>query len=524
MAGINELPGRRIPLAPYHLSHLQHLVAEWELLADLFFADLLLFVPEESGEGERFLVLAHVRPTNSETTYREDPVGTLWNDIDRPWVSRAFRSGETVGGFLARPGTEDEVRVQSIPVRAGGGEEVIAVLSVERYRETRRKQSSLEDVYSEIATEIADMISEGSFPYRGGGPVLTETLRAGDGLILLDRELRVRFISPNGMSALHRLAYFEAPRGKTLREVGVADLAVKAAASTGRPQDDELQIGDVSVLVLALPLLNRGEITGEVVLLRDVSEIRRRDRLLLSKEATIREIHHRVKNNLQTIASLLQLQARRAGSREVTEALSESVRRIKSIALVHELLSRDSGGWVPFSNIVQPLLRDVEDGLVDEQRVHFEIEGDAGDLPAEVATPLAVILTELLTNAVEHAFPTSDSSGDGDSKDATATAAEGLDGEPGRVLVRLERSEVDMTVEVIDNGEDFPPGFNLERDAGLGLRIVRTLATSELDGQLELVQGDSGGYLRLCFPVPYRPPMADHRLTPTAWDWRDDED
>ena len=79
--------------------------------------------------------------------------------------------------------------------------------------------------------------------------------------------------------------------------------------------------------------------TGAVVLLRDVSDLRRRDRLLVSKDATIREIHHRVKNNLQTISSLLRLHGRRLESHEARAALEESVRRIRSIALVHETLS-----------------------------------------------------------------------------------------------------------------------------------------------------------------------------------------
>ncbi len=134
MTSIDELTRRRIPLAPYHLSHLQHLVAEWELLADLFFADLLLFVPATWEGEDRFAVLAHMRPTNSETSYREDPVGTVWEAKDRPYVSQAIRAGRIVGGYITRPGAETEVSVQAVPVRAGGGD-VIAVLSAERFRE-----------------------------------------------------------------------------------------------------------------------------------------------------------------------------------------------------------------------------------------------------------------------------------------------------------------------------------------------------------------------------------------------------
>ena len=97
------------------------------------------------------------------------------------------------------------------------------------------------------------------------------------------------------------------------------------------------------MLVRCLPLVRDHKVSGGVVLVRDISELRRRDRLLLSKDATIREIHHRVKNNLQTISSLLRLQARRLDSPEAKAAVEESVRRIRSIALVHEILSREAG-------------------------------------------------------------------------------------------------------------------------------------------------------------------------------------
>ena len=170
---------------------------------------------------------------------------------------------------------------------------------------------------------------------------------------------------------------------------------------------EELPRGiDITVLMRGIPLLDQGAVTGAVVLLRDISELRRRDRLLLSKDATIREIHHRVKNNLQTISSLLRLQGRRLGTTEASTAIEESVRRIRSIALVHEILSREAGDDVPFVDIVRPVVRMVEDSMISpEHPIRFEVEGDGGILPAGVATPLAVVLNELLQNAVDHAYP-----------------------------------------------------------------------------------------------------------------------
>ena len=221
--------------------------------------------------------------------------------------------------------------------------------------------------------------------------------------------------------------------------------------------------------------------TGALLLMRDVSDLRRRDRMLLSKDATIREIHHRVKNNLQTIASLLRLQARRLHSPEGRAALVESERRIRSIAIVHETLSRDAGDVVRFSEIVRPLARLVEDASSSpDLEIHFVVNGDAGELPGEVATPLAVVLNELMQNAVDHAF---------------------VDGVgQGHVDVELTRDDDYLTMVVRDDGEGLPDRFSLETSRGLGLTIVQALVTGELGGSIEM-RTENGASVRVCVPV-----------------------
>jgi two-component system, sensor histidine kinase PdtaS len=225
------------------------------------------------------------------------------------------------------------------------------------------------------------------------------------------------------------------------------------------------QGSEVTLLCRCVPIIEDGEVSGGVQLVRDITELRKRDRLLLSKDATIREIHHRVKNNLQTISSLLRLQARRLTNPEAKAAVSESVRRIRTIALVHEALSREPGEDVTFIEIVRPLLRLAEEGLQSPDRpVRFTVRGDGGRVPANIATPLSVVLTELLQNAVDHGFP------------------EGSGG--GQVVVSLFNDESHLAITVVDDGRGLSPEFDLEAVTGLGLSIVRTLVTTELNGQI----------------------------------------
>jgi len=257
-----------------------------------------------------------------------------------------------------------------------------------------------------------------------------------------------------------------------LAELGFHDGPVRQAFERFEPVVEEFEQGaDVTLLCRCVPIVTTTgpgrEIAGGLLLVRDVTELRKRDRLLLSKDATIREIHHRVKNNLQTISSLLRLQARRLTNPEAKAAVQESVRRIRTIALVHESLSREPGEDIAFIEIVRPLLRLAEEGLQSPDRpVRFTVTGDGGRIPANTATPLSVVLTELLQNAVDHGFP------------------EGSGG--GEVQVALSQVNRNLTVRVVDNGRGVDPAFDIDQVKGLGLSIVRTLVTTELNGTIDI--------------------------------------
>jgi two-component sensor histidine kinase len=205
--------------------------------------------------------------------------------------------------------------------------------------------------------------------------------------------------------------------------------------------------------------------------------------LLLSKDAAIREVHHRVKNNLQTISSLLRLQARRLAAGQGKGALEEAERRVRSIALVHEILSRDASDQIDFNDILPSLLRMAEDLVSPERPMRVGYDGEAGELPAEVATPLAVVLTELLQNAAEHAFPPG--------------VYPGL---PLQVHVGLKRDDGELLVEVRDNGTGLPDGFSIEDTSSLGLSIVRDLVTTQLEGRIAM-SSDQGTVVDVVLPI-----------------------
>ncbi|MDQ1688810.1 MAG: two-component system, sensor histidine kinase PdtaS, partial [Frankiaceae bacterium] len=273
--------------------------------------------------------------------------------------------------------------------------------------------------------------------------------------------------------------------GRTTAELAPAedpvDESVMAVLSGRSPREGEVEAAGAVVQMRAIPLRPAGERVGALVLLRDITELRRRDRQLLSKDATIREIHHRVKNNLQTVAALLRIQARRLSEPGARHALEEAVRRVGSIAVVHETLSLSLDERVDFDDICDRVLSMTGEVAAGDGGVQVRREGSFGVLPARTATPLAMALTELVQNAVEH---------------GTGPMGGGL------VEVVVRASAGGLVILVRDDGAGLPEGFSAESSDRLGLGIVRALVVNELQGGFALGPGPGRGTeARLAVPL-----------------------
>jgi len=496
---------RRARLAAPDIDWLHALVSDWQLLADLSFADLVLWarLPDES-----WIVLAQMRPTTGPTAFPDDIVGSVRPSRERPFLEAARRECR-----ICREGDPEwsrgvPVRHETIPVVNNA--RVIAVIERSTNLSSARTPSRLDIAYLKAADDLAQMVAAGLFPAPGEEPVLVRSPRVGDGLLRLNRAGKVTYASPNALSAYRRLGLTADLAGKEL-----GPLTASLCAS-GQPHDDSLMLtasgkahmeteidANGSVVQLrTIPLVVNGARSGALILLRDVTELRHRERELITKDATIREIHHRVKNNLQTVAALLRLQARRLSAPEARVALEEAVRRVGSIAIVHETLSHAPEEVVDFDDIAGRVAMMAGEVSALEARVTPSLRGKFGMLPASIATPLALVLTELIQNALQHGFsrPCADSRlHDGAMRNGT-------------LLVTAHREGDGLTVSVADNGSGLPEDFDLEQTASLGLQIVRTLVVAELGGRLEIGPHDGGGTLvRVELPIEslaaYRAPQ-----------------
>jgi two-component sensor histidine kinase len=482
MSTLGDLLAEHTVLPGTAVDHLHAVVGEWQLLADLSFADYLMWVRRDDGE---LVCVAQVRPNTAPTVLLADAVGTLNTADDMPVVTSAFTSGHIgrasdVGQGDSRDGSW--LNVEAVPVRHGS--QVVAVLTHQTALADRRKASPLERAYLDCARNLLHMLSEGTFPNVGDLAMSRSSPRVGDGFIRLAVDGSVVFASPNAISAYHRMGLAAELEGHDLVAITrplisdpfeAQELAnhVRDSLAGGSSMRMEVDAGGAAVLLRTLPLVVHGSAAGAGVLIRDVTEVKRRDRALLSKDATIREIHHRVKNNLQTVAALLRLQARRTNNAEGREALNESVRRVSSIALVHDALSMSVDEEVNLDQVVDRILPIMNDVASVDAPIRIVRMGDLGVLDADRATALIMVITELVQNALEHAYdPATDQ---------------------GHVSIRAERSARWLDVVVHDDGRGLPEGFSLEKSDRLGLQIVRTLVAAELDGSLGMHDVATGG-------------------------------
>ncbi|MGO1385976.1 MAG: sensor histidine kinase [Arachnia sp.] len=473
------------------LSHLDDLTNEewltaftsqWHLLADLSFSDLLLWLPDELGE--RFECVGQIRPVTGPTALEDDVIGETITDEPDHAVTVAFMTEQIAETSDNELSAGIPVDVWAVPIMRGG--RCIAILERHTNLMGLRALGALEENYMEAAGVLTSMLLEGQFP-------LTSTLdkalapKVGDGVVRVQPDGLISYASPNAITAYRRLGaqgdiegenFGDLTRGlhhgpESMGQTMLSDVRQQRATVF------DVEQSRASMRFVLLPLLVAEISVGMLVLCRDTTDLRRRDRMLVTKDATIREIHHRIKNNLQTVAALLRMQSRRMKSEEGRDALRDAMRRVSSIAVVHDTLSHTLEEDVEFDAVCDRILRMVGDLAASSGVVRAKRVGSFGVVPSATATSLAMMITELCQNAIEH----------------------GLKSSSGSLEVRPLLTPKRLVVDVLDDGVGLPEGFDIEAQDSLGLAIISSLV-KDLGGSVELKPrtDTQGTRARLIFP------------------------
>jgi len=228
----------------------------------------------------------------------------------------------------------------------------------------------------------------------------------------------------------------------------------------------------------ASPILaNDGKVLGAVGTFFDISETRKINKdlqiSLAEKEVLLREVHHRVKNNMAAIVGLLDLQRRAMNDPHCQTVMTDLSSRIRAMSLVHEKLYRsDSLSKIDFQEYLQSLISHLRTSF-GSPHIHCEIAAQGVEMPLDLAVPCGMIVNELVINALKYAFPMERS---------------GLKGEDNRILVAISHDHDTFTLSVADNGVGLPPELDLNTTTTLGLSLVQMLGQHQLGGRYEVNQ------------------------------------
>lgn len=436
-------------------------------IADLAHAQVSLLAAARQPAG-RFVVLAHEKPHTVFHPAEFAAPGTLVAQVEEPLAARTLHTGKPLKGKREWELGNTSLDMYTFAIHDGA--EVIAVVSIETDSANLRL-----DGYTQLL-ETARLILINA--RKALDRDMYRPISSSDGIIITDQFNRIVFANVAAIR-IYRVLGVGSLVGCHLFDRQLTMHVTKETIAPHRPYEKELEAGGLILVQRNIPIMEGGNLLRRVVVIEDVTEVRKKDKELLVKSAVIQEIHHRVKNNLQTIASLLRLQSRRSKSPEVKAALKESVNRILSISVVHEFLSQQDAERIDVLEVTRNILNLVAQNMLPPD---FQLErrftGPDIILPSEQASNLALIVNELILNSIEHAF---------------AGRTHGLIG------LAVSNTEAVYAFDLYDDGNGLPAGFDVCRSKSLGLQIVRTLIEGDMGGTFTL-ESDHGTHARITLP------------------------
>lgn len=452
------------------------------LTADISRADLQLCTLIDSAHG---LIASHAAPHSISSIYRQLAQGRTFDREEQPLVFQAIwhnRSGRRRREVLK----EGAPIIQEVhPIRNASGRP-IAALVIETNMIADERQKRRNRYFRQALFWLQSMCMRGAIPQ-----VNTLTpFGQYDGIYLVDFKRNVVYMSGTASNMFRAIGLPTNLKQQPLTtlENGDQQLVAQTFATNVchevRNESDDGRTWIRKTIPLHAPQneqwarlfhlsrlsLNRSNddhgVDAVLVLMQNATEAVAKQRELEVKSAIIQEVHHRIKNNLQNVAAILRLQARRSSNEETKQHLGDAVNRVLSMSVIHEFLSHDGHNPINVRDVSQRIASQVvEVARGPSQHIDVRVIGPSIRLPASQATPIALVLNELLMNAIEH--------GVGDRTESM-------------IRVQLDDLGDNVRISVQDDGNGPPDGFDVRQSSSLGLQIVQTLVTNDLKGTFDL--------------------------------------
>ncbi len=475
---VSQLPG----FGPADLELLRKVEAGLSITADVSRADVLLCTPFARQQA---LVAMHALPSSISSLYRKDATGRILHAAEQPLLFQSLSSGS--GGRRRREVLSDGAPViqDVFPIHSEDGR-VLGALLVETNMIAHERQRRRSRYFRQAVVWLQEMCVRGEL----ASAAALGTFSLYDGIYMVDATRTVVYMSGIAANLFRSIGILPRTHGQPLASLEPYDvqLVERVFASqlcqAERVESQEGRTWVRSAIPLRMPAIRwrnywlalpwtpftpGGEhgVEAVLVLLHNATEAVQKERELNVKSAIIQEVHHRVKNNLQNIAAILRIQARRTQNEEARQHLTDAVNRVLSMSVIHEFLSQDEHRPINVRDVCQRIANQVTQvSARPDQEILIQVQGPSVRLPASQATPLAMVVNELLLNAVEHGLK---------------------DRAQGTIRILLEDLGDAVRIEVVDDGAGLPADFDpTQIGQTLGLQIVQTLVTDDLKGTLQL--------------------------------------
>jgi len=406
------------------------------ILSNILDMDVFLDCPTK--KEDEAMVVFHARPEKN-SLYSKDISGEIAYRFNEPAVFRTFETGLPSRNYKAVTQEKANVLQNILPI----------------FKYSEQQKEFFEKEYNKKAAGILigqiDSLKDRVTEYINDGIIIFNKNGYATYANKVAKILYEKLGVPSIVGQSFENLYFERAKYSAIIE------------TPNKYKQKEVRIFDFILNVQCLVSKINEDVKRVTLIIKDITEEKKYEEELKIKTVFIKEIHHRVKNNLQTVASLLRIQKRRVKNIETKKILDETINRILSIAITHEILSATGIDTISIKHILEILCQNYFKNNVDKsKKIEFNIEGDEFSISSDQATSVALVVNEIVQNATEHAFITRDS---------------------GKVEIKILKGEKFSKIKISDNGVGME--VNKETDS-MGLLIISSLVKDKLKGNLEI--------------------------------------
>lgn len=439
------------------------------LVSDL--AQSNVFIDCPTADGQHAIVVAEASPRTGPSLYSQSVVGRFAYESYEPAVVRTHKTGEPTIRNRAITQEGKSVKQSVVPIKNDHGATIGSLIMEQDVSHQLMHENQLKMLY-----QTTEQLSETLMGIAEQEPFISDMIQ--EALFLVDHSGRIAYANAYAINLIVEMGGTGEVTGSPIMEM--LPFLNGIDYQTESVLFREINVGRQTFVVKSILLHKEKHSIGNLLLIRDLTELREKERQLMVKSTVIKEIHHRVKNNLQAVASLLRLQMRRGVPNEARDLFQESLNRILSIASVHDVLSNTGLDEVEVLQMVKKIgLMIVQNGGFPEKDIAINFAGSAIQLRSEKAVSLALVMNELIQNSVEHAFP---------------------DRKSGCIDVQIVENEQLVEVTITDDGV----GYSQNGKESLGLQIVQTLTEQDLGGRFTIDSLDEGTVAVVQFPFEKR--------------------